>query len=114
MAPSDQQAAAVQTPPHAFAPDTASADLDAIPIRLPALMTALVAGAWITPAARRRHMDWFRAARGSHEARERETIARLACELGPGPLQTAARAAAAASLGLPHSGHVTASNRHGA
>lgn len=96
--------APVAPPPVPPAEEDLAARLDAVPIGLPALMTALEAGAWITPAARRRHMDRFRTARGTHSERERQTLVQLAAEVGPAALQRAARAAAASALGLPHSG----------
>jgi hypothetical protein len=71
-------------------------------------MTALEAGAWITRAARQRHMDRFRMARGTHSERERQALAQLAAEVGPGALQRAARAAAARALGLPNPGSAPA------
>jgi hypothetical protein len=71
-------------------------------------MTALEAGAWITPATRRRHMERFRMARGTHEERERLALGRLAGEVGPTALRQAARAAAAARLGLTNPGFAQA------
>lgn len=94
--------APVTTPPAPSGEEALTARLDAVPIGLPALMTALEAGAWITAATRRRHMDRFRAARGTLEERERQTLARIAKEVGADTLQWAVRAAAARSLGLPH------------
>jgi len=77
------------------------ARLDAVPLGLPPVMNELVAAGALTPEDRRRHMNRFRLAHGPLAERERNALARLACELGPAAVTLAGQAAAARRLGLP-------------
>ena len=77
------------------------AQLDAVPIGLPALLNELVAAGALSPAGRRRLMDHFRLSRGRLPDRERAALGRLAAEVGRPALHRAARAAAARRLGIP-------------
>ena len=77
------------------------AQLDAVPIRLPALLDELETAGAITREARRRLMGHFRLTRGTSAERERALLGRLATQVRPVVLVRAARTAAARRLGVP-------------
>jgi hypothetical protein len=105
--PADEQepvtVLSASTSPHSvlsIEEDGVNARLDAVPLGLPALMDALQENGTFTKADRTRHLGRFRLDRGDLADRERQTLSRIAAEIGQDALTRAARSAAASKLGL--------------